>query len=177
MKSPRLFHVIYPRVFALIKRFEYSFRFGNEDAIGKSTSSDLAEGKYTQLIKHFTEAASESEIQLFQKYFGMEPPFKIHIQDVSYLISLQIFQAALFFSIFWLIVKKRREKAILIAFFTSILLFFLAEFSPKLIHAFSFHYLSSFYLKVSIATGLLTYLICGLFLGKLFTQKNDNITL
>jgi len=46
--------------------------YGNEETIGKSASSDLAVGKYTQLIKYFTKTASESEMQIFQTYFGKE---------------------------------------------------------------------------------------------------------
>ncbi|MBI2027376.1 MAG: hypothetical protein HYS98_06215 [Deltaproteobacteria bacterium] len=111
------------------------------------------------------------------KYFGMEPPFKIYTHELSYLISLQFFQAFVFFITFWFIARLKKEKAFAISIFTSILLFFLAEFSPKMIHAFSFHYMSSIYLKVSLLAGLITYTIGGLILGKVFQHKKEGIYL
>jgi len=113
----------------------------------------------------------------FSKFYGMEPPFKIFSDDISYIVYLQIFQALVFLLVFWIIIRKNREKAISIGLSTSVLLFFLAEFSPKIVHAFVFQYISTFYLKISLLAGLLTYLVCGLFLGKVFKEKNETLTL
>ena len=111
----------------------------------------------------------------FSKYYGMEPPFKIYPQDLTYLIYLQVFQAVLFLGIFSLVVHRRRHKALSTAFLTAILLYGLAEFSPKLIHAFTFHYLSSLYLKISLLAGLLCYLIGGIIVGKIFKEDKSKI--
>ena len=112
---------------------------------------------------------------LFSKYYGMEPPFKIYQQDLTYLLYLQVFQAALFLAVFALAVYRRRDKAMSIACLTATLLYLLAEFSPKLVHAFTFHYLSSLYLKISLVAGLLCYLIGGLILGKIFKEDKTKI--
>jgi len=109
------------------------------------------------------------------KYYGMEPPFKIYPQDLTYLIYLQVFQAVLFLGIFTLAVHRRRDKSLSIACLTATLLYLLAEFSPKIIHAFTFHYLSSLYLKISLVAGLVCYLIGGLILGKIFKEDKSRI--
>lgn len=44
--------------------------FGNEKLTGKSTISDLREGKRTMLIEKFMGSANTSDIRLFQRYFG-----------------------------------------------------------------------------------------------------------
>ncbi|MBI2609282.1 MAG: hypothetical protein HYW47_06775 [Deltaproteobacteria bacterium] len=113
----------------------------------------------------------------FSKFYGMEPPFKIFSDDISYIVYLQIFQALIFLLVFWVIIRKNREKAIPIGILTSVLLFFLAEFSPKVAHAFIFQYISTFYLKISLLAGLLTYLVCGFFLGKVFKEKKETLRL
>ncbi len=112
----------------------------------------------------------------FSKYFGMQPPFKIDSNDLFYLIFLQILQMLVFWSFFWMIVRKR-EKTLLLSLSIALLLYLLSEFSPKLIHAFTFQYTSTLYLKISLIAGLLTYLIGGILLGKFFKEKNKNITL
>ena len=107
----------------------------------------------------------------------MTPPFKIHTHELSYLISLQFFQAIVFFLAIGFIARLKKEKALNVSLLVSVFLFFLADFSPKMIHAFNFDYLSSLYLKVSLLIGAITYLIGGVILGKAFEEKKEGLYL
>ena len=44
--------------------------FGDERKTGKSSTGDLREGKYTELIARFINLASSSQLSLYKKYFG-----------------------------------------------------------------------------------------------------------